>query len=789
MSKTEAAPVKTGGRAIVKTKVKKKLKIDLTVYDVLARVAGILFARAVPFAGLAPFGLSFLAMERKFSLKSLVTYAMICLGYLTIGDFTVSMRYMIAGAVYEIFLFVLEKKETPSMLTAGSVLGGAQFVVGLGMLYVFGFEMADGILLLCDVLLMAIGMLVFEKGRALILEGGLKNRSLNFEEKLSLCIMAALLLLSVKHITLFPGFAVANILGALLVMILALAGGMAAAAAGGMAAGLLLGFDSDALSAMAVFGVCGLCAGALAKWDRLGVAAGFGLSGLALALYMGVASDTVLSYFELPAAVLLLFAVPQPVIRIAKNAADFGDHTSEEMVKLRTYIQERLGGTAESFRTLADTFAELADKQNTADMTDISLMFDTTADRVCRHCRHAKECWEHDFQSTYKTMFKFLEIMEKNGRLTADDAEPYFAERCVKLRTFVDEVNRQFEIYRINQVWKHKLMENRELVSEQFSGVAQIIESIAEDLEADVVFDPVMAEDVKQQLISRGVKVQAVEILRDSAGKYTAEISLSPGGDCKACSVMRTVLRNALGVNMVPPEVRCVPGQKTCKVHFCQAEGYDVSAGFAQGRMDQDCGDAHILHYLDGGKYVITLSDGMGTGRRAAKESSAIVELLGDFLRAGFDKTVAVKLVNSIMVMKSAQEAFATVDMCVIDLYTGEVEFMKNGAEPSYIKKPDHAEIVRAASLPVGLVSAVDVETFARRLEVGDTIVMVTDGIEQKDGKNGWIRDLIERADAKMPAQELADQIMEKSVALKGGEPDDDMTVIVLRLEAGANAA
>ena len=95
MSKTEAAPVKTGGRAIVKTKVKKKLKLDLTVYDVLARVAGILFARAVPFAGLAPFGLSFLAMEREFSLKSLVTYAMICLGYLTIGDFTVSMRYMI----------------------------------------------------------------------------------------------------------------------------------------------------------------------------------------------------------------------------------------------------------------------------------------------------------------------------------------------------------------------------------------------------------------------------------------------------------------------------------------------------------------------------------------------------------------------------------------------------------------------------------------------------------------------------------------------------------------------
>lgn len=207
-----------------------------------------------------------------------------------------------------------------------------------------------------------------------------------------------------------------------------------------------------------------------------------------------------------------------------------------------------------------------------------------------------------------------------------------------------------------------------------------------------------------------------------------------------------------------------------------------VEAGAAFSGALEVSGDNCVMRYLSDGKYAAALSDGMGTGRRAARDSGATVKVLGDFLEAGFDRTVAVRLVNSIMVMKSANEAFATVDMCVIDLYTGEAEFIKNGAEPSYIKRGNTAETVRAASLPVGVIQDMEIETFAHKLGDGDVIIMLSDGLQMKKGHEDWIKTMVEEADPNMPAQELADRIMDMAKTLHTNHVSDDMTVIVMKL-------
>jgi stage II sporulation protein E len=182
-----------------------------------------------------------------------------------------------------------------------------------------------------------------------------------------------------------------------------------------------------------------------------------------------------------------------------------------------------------------------------------------------------------------------------------------------------------------------------------------------------------------------------------------------------------------------------------------------------------------------GGKFVITLSDGMGTGKRASMESQAIIELLDSFLRAGFDKHLAVKLINSIMVLRSANDDFVTLDMCIIDLHTGEVEFIKTGAEPSFIKQGEYVETVRAASLPVGLMPEMEVATFARRVKDGDTIVMVTDGVESRKSGDKWIKGFMESAD-ETSANELAAQLLNKAIEENDGKTYDDMTVISLKI-------
>ncbi len=137
-------------------------------------------------------------------------------------------------------------------------------------------------------------------------------------------------------------------------------------------------------------------------------------------------------------------------------------------------------------------------------------------------------------------------------------------------------------------------------------------------------------------------------------------------------------------------------------MRFTQPEGYMIESGMASDCFSEENGDSSVTRYLSEGKFAAALSDGMGTGHRASRDSTATVRLLGDFLEAGFDRTVAVRLVNSIMVMKSADEAFATIDMCVVDLYSGETEFI-NGAEPSYIKRGSDVEQSAALLFPLGL--------------------------------------------------------------------------------------
>ena len=357
----------------------------------------------------------------------------------------------------------------------------------------------------------------------------------------------------------------------------------------------------------------------------------------------------------------------------------------------------------------------------------------------------------------------------------------YLSGRCLRQEALLKEYNRLFEIYKINQIWKSKLCENRELVRQQFHGVAQTMRRIAEELNGVTNYDALSAEEIHCRMKNKGLPVQRIRVFQADCGRRSVHVWLQPPLANEQIHTAAGVLKSVLGASYTANEPELLDG--VVRLQFYEVPQLKVSAGVAVGCKQDENGDSHALQNLSGGKYLAVLSDGMGSGRRASRESGALVELLENFMEAGFDKAVAVKLINSVLVMKSAEEAFATVDMCMIDLHSGEAEFIKNGAEPSYIKRQERTEVIRGASLPVGMMPGVEIETFAHRLKKGDMVVMLSDGMEMKQGKENWLRHTVECAEEGIPAQEFADRVMEKALALKGGIPDDDMTVMVLRIE------
>ncbi len=178
----------------------------------------------------------------------------------------------------------------------------------------------------------------------------------------------------------------------------------------------------------------------------------------------------------------------------------------------------------------------------------------------------------------------------------------------------------------------------------------------------------------------------------------------------------------------------------------------------------------------------------MGSGPRAALESGTTISLLRHLLESGFGQDLAIKTVNSILVLRSPGESFATVDLAVVNLYTAQANFVKIGAVPTFIMRDGQVSQVRVNSLPVGILDDIEVASLSRELELGDVLVMVTDGLldaqTAAEDQEEWLSRVLPDV-AEMPPQQMAELLLKLALTgSKGADrPPDDMTVLVARLE------
>jgi stage II sporulation protein E len=196
-------------------------------------------------------------------------------------------------------------------------------------------------------------------------------------------------------------------------------------------------------------------------------------------------------------------------------------------------------------------------------------------------------------------------------------------------------------------------------------------------------------------------------------------------------------------------------------------------------------GDSVVARELADGRLLVVLSDGMGAGARAAVESKATVSLLERLLMSGFDRETAVRTVNSVLLLRTSEEMFATVDLLLVDLGSGRAEFIKIGAMPTFVRRGDAVSVVKSEALPIGILSQIHVECVERFLVGGDVLVMTTDGLfpgsRQGVSGEGWVSGFLAKYRSDNP-KEIAEKLVQRCLGQQD-EPDDDVTVIVLRLK------
>lgn len=215
-------------------------------------------------------------------------------------------------------------------------------------------------------------------------------------------------------------------------------------------------------------------------------------------------------------------------------------------------------------------------------------------------------------------------------------------------------------------------------------------------------------------------------------------------------------------------------------------EPYKLELGIAKTKKSNSIisGDSTTVLKLKDNKILVAISDGMGSGETAARNSKKVVLNLEKLLDTGFEEERAVKLINSYLLIGKNEDNFATIDAMIFDPSTGVSEFMKIGACPTFVRnKKGQVTLVNSSSLPVGIVENVELEAKTKMLKEGDTIVMLTDGIidANPDGKEEIIAELLATIQ-NTSVQRLADIILQEAVDSNFGVVKDDMTVIVARV-------
>jgi len=232
-------------------------------------------------------------------------------------------------------------------------------------------------------------------------------------------------------------------------------------------------------------------------------------------------------------------------------------------------------------------------------------------------------------------------------------------------------------------------------------------------------------------------------------------------------------------------KLACVPANTEYKY------GIEVgTSGYA--RLGDVSGDSYVCKTLADGRYIIILSDGMGKGEAAAMESSLAVKTLANLIEAGFDVEIALRTLNSILLLKSEDEIFSTVDIGIFDKTSGKLKLYKIGAASTFIKRGDKVSAVKMAALPMGIVDGLKIDFVSLKLQPGDQIVMVSDGVTdsaryaegqdgggEDDADNGckWLQEAVRLIKSKDP-NTMADLIINKAVENYGVREKDDLTVI-----------
>ncbi|MCY9135502.1 stage II sporulation protein E [Bacillus atrophaeus] len=622
------------------------------------------------------------------------------------------------------------------------------------------------------------------------------KQSLKIEEIICFMILIASVLTGLAGVS-FQGMQAEHVLARYVVLSFSFIGGASIGCTVGVVTGLILGLANIGnLYQMSLLAFSGLLGGLLKEGKKAGAAIGLIIGSLLISLYGEGSAGLMTTLYESLIAVVLFLLTPQSITKkVAKYIPGTAEHIQEQQQyarKIRDVTAQKVDQFSNVFHALSESFATfyqtVPEDQN--EDSEVDLFLSKITEHSCQTCYKKNKCWVQNFDKTYDVMKQVMLETEQNQYTTNRRLKKEFEQHCSKSRQVEELIEDELAHHQAHLTLKKKVQDSRRLVAEQLLGVSEVMSDFSREIKREREQHFIQEEQIIEALQHFGIEIQQVEIYSLEQGNIDIEMTIPfSGGHGESEKIIAPMLSDILEEQiLVKAEQHSDHPNGYSHVAFGSTKSYRVSTGAAHAAKGGGLvsGDSYSMMELGARKYAAAISDGMGNGARAHFESNETIKLLEKILESGIDEKIAIKTINSILSLRTTDEIYSTLDLSIIDLQDASCKFLKVGSTPSFIKRGEQVIKVQASNLPIGIINEFDVEVVSEQLKAGDLLIMMSDGIfegpKHVENYDLWMKRKMKGLKTEDP-QEIADVMMEEVIRTRSGQIEDDMTVVVVRID------
>lgn len=594
----------------------------------------------------------------------------------------------------------------------------------------------------------------------------------------SIIFFGCVMLLSLERFTIY-NFSLSRCAGYFAIMLFALCGKEAASSLTGICCALTLGFNENMPHLMTVFSLGGLFTGLSGAYGKIPVAISLIISFFLGLLLRGNGDFFIVCAAEVVLSALLFIFIPEKyLIKLSEYVIPLSrDSYSREKSKALGFSLRLRAGALKDVSSSVSAVSELLMKTDKPATDNFTMK---VKNDVCKNCIKYDFCWNKCKAVTSEAFENAKKRLLQDSRLISERLPGRFTVVCRLPDKIADSFNEAYCSYNACLAARKDIFDAKLAAAKQFYFLGKILDETAENINEYKKTDPQLANSLMPVFTQLGFTVSGINVFSSLKGKTTIRVYCSHIPADKNYALIQDRLFEITGINFMEPVTD--EYDSSCKVISFFEESrlmIEYHTYSHSGGEDEFCGDTAECFYDSGGDFYAVLSDGMGTGTRAALDSVMTCSLVSRLMKAGFSPESAIETVNCALMIKSAEETLSTLDILKINPETGLCSFYKAGAAASIIKKADKTLALEKSSLPLGILGETEYEKSEIILCEGDIVFIMSDGASVIPHHS--FKEIL-RENRNASVIKLSELIVNTALSMSPSGKHDDITVTCIRL-------